>query len=51
MVLNWMVISNYVHLLVIDTEKREIIPKQMQLVAGRTEQEYNQRKNGISDVL
>jgi hypothetical protein len=30
---------------VADTGKRDIIPKSMQLVAGRTGQEYNQRKN------
>ena len=40
-----MVTSNHVHLLVVDTGKREVIPKSMQLVAGRTGQEYNQRKN------
>ncbi len=42
-ILNYMVTSN--HLLVADTGKRDIIPKSMQLVAGRTAQEYNQRKN------
>ena len=40
-----MVTSNHVHLLVVDTGKRDVIPKSMQLVAGRTGQEYNQRKN------
>lgn len=40
-----MVTSNHIHLLVIDTGKRDVIPKSMQLVAGRTGQEYNQRKN------
>ena len=40
-----MVTSNHVHLLGFDTGKRDIIPKSMQLVAGRTGQEYNQRKN------
>lgn len=44
-ILNYMVTSNHVHLLVVDTGKREVIPKSMQLVAGRTAQEYNQRKN------
>jgi putative transposase len=28
-----------------DAGKRDVIPKSMQLVAGRTGQEYNQRKN------
>jgi hypothetical protein len=31
-----MVTSNHVHLLVVDTGKRDVIPKSMQLVAGRT---------------
>jgi putative transposase len=44
-ILNYMVTSNHVHLLVFDTGKRDVIPKSMQLVAGRTGQEYNQRKN------
>lgn len=46
-VLNYMVTSNHIHLLVIDSEKRfrNTIPRSMQLTAGRTAQEYNQRKN------
>ena len=44
-ILNYMVTSNHVHLLVIDAGRRDVIPKSMQLVAGRTGQEYNQRKN------
>ena len=40
-----MVTSNHVHLVVVDTGKRDVIPKSMQLVAGRTGQEYNQRKD------
>ena len=44
-ILNYMVTSNHIHLLVVDTRKRDVIPKSMQLVAGRTGQEYNQRKN------
>ena len=43
-VLNYMATSNHIHLLVIDNGKRGVIPKSMQLVAGRTAQEYNQRK-------
>lgn len=42
-VLNYMVTSNHVHLLVKDTG-REVIPRSMQLIAGRAAQEYNQRK-------
>jgi len=39
-----MVTSNHIHLLIFDRGEREVIPKSMQLVAGRTGQEYNQRK-------
>jgi len=44
-ILNYMVTSNHVHLLVVDTGKRGVIPKSMQLVAGRMGQECNQRKH------
>lgn len=43
-VLNYMVTSNHVHLLVQDT-KPQIIAQSMQLIAGRSAQEYNQRKS------
>ena len=43
-VLNYIVTSNHIHLLVKDTGEG-VIPKSMQLIAGRTAQEYNQRKN------
>lgn len=42
-VLNYIVTSNHIHLLVVDTEKGGIA-KSLQLVAGRTAQEFNQRK-------
>lgn len=42
-VLNYMVTSNHIHLLVLDQGKGEVA-KAMQLVAGRTAQEYNRRK-------
>jgi putative transposase len=42
-VLNYTVTSNHVHLLVNDTGS-EVIAQSMQLIAGRTAQEYNQRK-------
>ncbi len=42
-VLNYVVTSNHIHLLVIDTGP-EVIPKSLQLIAGRTAQEFNQRK-------
>ena len=44
-VLNYMVTSNHIHLLVMDNGGRDVIPKSIQLIAGRTGQEYNQRKN------
>jgi putative transposase len=44
-ILNYTVTSNHIHLLVVDAGKRDVIPRSMQLVAGRTGQEYNQRKN------
>jgi REP-associated tyrosine transposase len=43
-VLDYVVTSNHVHLLVKDTGG-DVIAQSMQLIAGRTAQEYNQRKN------
>ena len=43
--LDYMVTSNHVHLLVADDGDRDVIPNSMQLVAGRTGQEFNQRKD------
>ena len=43
-VLDYMVTSNHVHLLVFDNGQADVIPQSIQLVAGRTGQEYNQRK-------
>lgn len=43
-VLNYIVTSNHIHLLVVDT-KEKIIPQSLQLIAGRTAQEFNTRKN------
>ncbi len=42
-VLNYVVTSNHIHLLAVDTGK-DIISKSLQLIAGRTAQEYNLRK-------
>jgi len=42
-VLNDIVTSNHIHLLVLDT-KKNVISNSMQLIAGRTAQEYNKRK-------
>jgi REP element-mobilizing transposase RayT len=44
-VLNYMATSNHIHLLVYDKKGGDVIPKSVQLAAGRTAQEYNQRKH------
>ena len=44
-ILNYMITSNHIHILVADDGGRDVIPNSMQLVAGRTGQEYNQRKD------
>jgi REP element-mobilizing transposase RayT len=43
-VLNYIVTSNHIHLLVVDTEEKTI-SQSLQLIAGRTAQEFNTRKN------
>ena len=43
-ILNYVVTSNHIHLLVQDANGRNVIPKSIQLVAGRTGQEFNNRK-------
>lgn len=45
-VLNYIVTSNHIHLLVLDRGEGEIA-KSMQLIAGRTGQEYNRRKGRL----
>lgn len=44
-ILNFIVTSNHIHLIAIDNGNPKAIPSTMQYVAGRTGQEYNQRKN------
>jgi putative transposase len=44
-VLDYTVTSNHIHLLLLDNGGRDVIPETLQLIAGRTGQEYNQRKN------
>jgi putative transposase len=44
-ILNYTVTSNHIHLLVADDTARNTIPNSIKLIAGRTGQEYNQRKN------
>jgi putative transposase len=43
--LNYAVTSNHIHLLVVGSHKRDVIPNSIKLVAGRTVQEFNQRKS------
>lgn len=43
LILNYNVTSNHIHLLVVD-DGDNVIAKLLQLIAGRTAQEYNQRK-------
>ena len=43
-ILNYIVTSNHIHLLVADDGASDTIPRSKQLLAGRTAQEYNQRK-------
>jgi len=44
-ILNYTVTSNHIHLLVVDDKDRKVIPDSIKLIAGRTGQEFNQRKN------
>ena len=43
-VLDYVVTSNHIHLLLKDDNKHRVIPQAIGLIAGRTAQEYNQRK-------
>jgi REP element-mobilizing transposase RayT len=44
-VLDYMATCNHIHLLVKDSGSKDTIPKSIQLIAARTGQEFNQRKN------
>ena len=50
-ILDYMVTSNHIHLLVVDAGDRDVIPRSIQLVAGRTAREYNQRKRRKGRVV
>ena len=39
------VTSNHIHLIVAGGDERDVIPNSIKLIAGRTGQEFNQRKN------
>ena len=45
MILNYSVTSNHIHLIVLGGNERDVIPNSIKLIAGRTGQEFNQRKN------
>ena len=47
-ILNYCVTSNHIHLLVQDAGKRDVIHRSLQLIAGRTGQEYNMRKRELT---
>ena len=44
-VLNYNITSNHIHLLVAGDNERDTIPDSIRLIAGRTGQEFNQRKS------
>ena len=44
-ILNYIVTSNHIHLLLLDDFSYKAIPKAMQLIQGRTGQEYNIKKD------
>ena len=44
LILNYTLTANHIHLLVCDGAGKDAIPRSIQLVAGRTGQEYNERK-------
>lgn len=44
-ILNYSITSNHIHLLVLADRHRWVIPRSIQLAAGRTGWEYNHRKN------
>ncbi len=50
-ILDYIVTSDHIHLLVYDDAGREVIPKSIQLTAGRTGQEYNRRKEKSAVAL
>jgi putative transposase len=45
---DYMVTSNHTHLLVYDDGQPDVIPKSVQLLAGRVGQEYTLRKKALS---
>ena len=43
-ILNYTVTSNHIHLLVLNGKDRDVIPRSIKLIAGRTAKEYNMGK-------
>ena len=50
-ILNYTVTSNHIHLLGVDEGERDVLPDSIKLVAGRTGQEYNNRKKRKGDFV
>ncbi len=48
-ILNYTVTSNHIHLLVMDDGKRDVIPKSIQLVAGRTGQGNTTKERNVKE--
>ena len=46
-ILDYMVTSNHTHLLVYDKDGERVIPQSIQFLAGRTAQDYNNRKDRL----
>jgi putative transposase len=44
-ILNYVATSNHIHLLIYDRDGGDVIPNSVQLAAGRTAQQHNQRKS------
>ena len=44
-ILNYAVTSNHIHLLAVGSNERDVIANSIKLIAGRTGQEFNQRKS------
>ena len=49
--MSYAVTSNHIHLLVVGNNERDVIPNSIKLIAGRTAQEFNQRKKQAAPVV
>lgn len=46
-ILNYAIVLNHIHLLVMDCLRRSVIPSSMDLISGRVAQEFNNRKDRV----